>query len=211
MPSIEERVEATQATRRSAFAEIRGDQNLSEDGRSRLLAKADTETRAEIRGLKAEYLEREEAELRHRVREAFGPPSPGKQAEYRAALAQADALASPAKALEHLERAVITADAIYGQAVATIAAGRGWNGVLDRYSKEFPSGGAPLKELTDFVAAASSPANKLRESMAFSVSTPSELSRSRPIPDEVQAQSSYDARHASVPFTNNSIPANQRP
>lgn len=173
MSTTADRIRAVYDLYTNELARIRDDRSLSDRGRLTRIARAYQRADQEMTALRQER-ERELAGERRRLqRRAFAAPIEDRVA-YRDAIARCEEAATPDAALALLRRADRIGDMTLAKAVGTIAAERGWNGVVAAYAEAV--GGSPaLDELTSFEIAASDRTNQFAERMVLSVPPPPEL------------------------------------
>lgn len=153
---------------------IRANKDLSDEGKRRQIAR-EWKAHSKAMGAARQEAVADIAVRRRRLeRKAFGAPPETTQADYRDALGRADALATADAAHAALSRAQRTGDAVLARAVATVAAERGWRGVLGAYAGADAVVADALDQLAG-LGEQDDAAARLKRSVATSASTPPEL------------------------------------
>ena len=175
-----------------ALDDVRGDASLSELGKTQMIARAWTNTRAEIARL--EQLDFDTTVKRYNdiERQVFGTAatSGADAVSFRDATDRADKLDSPEAAARALGNAELSGDAILAKAVVMRAWQAGWDAVVDRYAVNHPTVTDKLTELAALRQHLDSRVSRLGGNVGGSLHKPTELQGKRA--DEIRKLAEED-------------------
>jgi hypothetical protein len=169
-------------------ADIRGRRDLSDEGRTRQLARATADAKKKMKALREKEtasIEKRRADL---VQRLFGNAKSWDTTAtilYRDSQDRAAKLKTPDEATEMMERALMSGDASLARAIAMRATqqalvpmvGDKWAPVVDKWAQSQPDNvGEDIGELADIVQATTKPQHQFARNMSYSVPTPGELS-----------------------------------
>jgi hypothetical protein len=134
---------------RGAIDGIRGDASLSELGKAQLIARAWTNTRAELASLSQRDFDAQVNRYNELERQVFGTASASAAdaVSFRDATDRASKINKPEAALDALGTAELSGDTVLMKAIVMRAWQSGWTGVVDRFAITHPKVTDQLAEL----------------------------------------------------------------
>lgn len=160
-------------------AAIRENDSLTESGRRDAIRRAFASARSEVNAARSDWRAELAEEQQRLEARAFGVPAGSGTAEivsYRDALDRVtESVTSSDEAVRAMDRAVRRGDLLLAKAVMTVAAEHGWRTPVERYSEHDSDSVDAVKALRLIEERQASPAERLKESMVFSLSPPKEI------------------------------------
>ncbi len=166
---------------------VRGDRDLSPEGKKTRITAAWRKAASEAKQLQQELRESRETRRQELQRRAFGPPYPRLASEserqlvqmnFRHALDRAEQVTNAEQATQLLERAARTGDGALAKAVAAVSAERNYASTLEAYLATRPEDAETFRELSELCLAR---ATQLTEAMLFSIERPPEVGYNEPL------------------------------
>ncbi|MGE2835458.1 hypothetical protein [Mycobacterium sp. SMC-4] len=155
---------------------IRTSRRYSDTGKRIEMAKALKQARRERDQLKQSFLADRQSRRETLQRKLFGisgDATPEQLMIMRDSRDRAAKLDGPEDAATHLELATTSGDTYMAQAIAMVAATKGWNGVVNTYAQNAPAGTATaLEELADIPSGSRT---NLMDTAVFRLAEPDEL------------------------------------
>ena len=172
-----QKIVALRAAYNAALADIRGDASLSELGKTQMIARAWTNTRAEIARLSQLDFDAQVKRYNDVERQVFGPAatSGADAVSFRDAVDRADRLENPDAALKALGNAELSGDQVLAKAVVMRAWQADWSTVVDQYAVNHPTVTDKLAELSALRQSLDGRASRLGGNIGASLIKPTEL------------------------------------
>ncbi|WP_052765203.1 hypothetical protein [Mycolicibacterium obuense] len=167
-----------QTAYRQALDDIRGDASLSELGKQQLIARAWTNTRAELSRLQQLDFDTQVARYNTLERTVFGTAASSTGADavsFRDAVDRAAKLENAESAMRLLGTSELSGDTVLARAVLMRAWEAGWNDVVESYACNHATVSDKLAELVALRQSLDGRASKLGGAMAASLTRPTEL------------------------------------
>ncbi|MAS06195.1 MAG: hypothetical protein CL534_16145 [Ahrensia sp.] len=176
----------------NALADVRGDASLSELGRTQMIARAWTNTRAEIARLEQLDFDTNVKRYNDIERQVFGTAatSGADAVSFRDATDRADKLDTAEAAMKALGNAELSGDTILAKAVVMRAWQADWGQVVDQYAVTHPTVTDKLAELGALRQTLDGRVSRLGGKVGASLIKPSELQGK--MPDEIKRLAEAD-------------------
>lgn len=176
----------------AALTDVRGDATLSELGKTQMIARAWTNTRAEIARLEQLDFDTTVKRYNDLERQVFGTSatSGADAVSFRDASDRADKLDNADTAMRALGNAELSGDNVLAKAVILRAWQANWTAVVDRYAVNHPTVTDKLAELAGLRKTLDSRASRLGGKVGASLIKPPELQGK--MPDEIRRLAEAD-------------------